>query len=197
MNHVTNAQQVYSLVALFTCLEALLGVINACLPVLRPIFSKLSGSAPSAWLSSVMSGTITIFMRQSQLGSRWATPSTARNESAVGHEMPEMPRRPRGHERAPVSSPLPRCEDDTAANMVFPSSAANVRGLSSSSPTQSRGPRVPPKADEYGMSPTRNSDRKNYGKGIRVQTEWDVKRGISEESDRQPLDPRRDYTSRW
>jgi hypothetical protein len=35
-NHGSNAQQIYSLIALFTCLEALLGVINACLPVLKP-----------------------------------------------------------------------------------------------------------------------------------------------------------------
>ena len=30
-----------------------------------------------------------------------------------------------------------------------------------------------------------------------MQREWDVERAISRESDRQPLDPRRDYISKW
>ena len=36
-----NTQQQYENIALLTCLEALLGVINACLPVLKPIVSKV------------------------------------------------------------------------------------------------------------------------------------------------------------
>lgn len=32
-------------VALLTCLEALLGVINACLPVMKPVFSNLRASS--------------------------------------------------------------------------------------------------------------------------------------------------------
>lgn len=43
--------QQYSKIALLTCLEALLGVINACLPVMKPIFSKLgaTGIFSSFW----------------------------------------------------------------------------------------------------------------------------------------------------
>lgn len=33
------------MIALLTCLEALLGVINACLPVMKPVFSKLGATS--------------------------------------------------------------------------------------------------------------------------------------------------------
>ncbi|CAF9933487.1 MAG: hypothetical protein ALECFALPRED_005609 [Alectoria fallacina] len=36
-----NTQQQYATIALLACLEALLGVINACLPVMKPVFNKL------------------------------------------------------------------------------------------------------------------------------------------------------------
>ena len=36
-----NTRQQYMKIALLTCLEALLGVMNACLPVLKPIVSKV------------------------------------------------------------------------------------------------------------------------------------------------------------
>lgn len=196
MNHGTNAQRIYSLLSLFTCLEALLGVINACLPVLKPIFNKFGDSKGSAWLSSVMSGTIPIFMRPSQMGSRWTFPSAAKKDLGMDKEMPELPRWPGGHGEAAMMSSPPRYMDDKAADVIFPSPTANVRGPSSS-PMQSRGPPVPPKEDDYQPNPTNTWDRSKNGKGIRVQKEWDVERGISEESDREPLDPRRDYNSRW
>lgn len=37
--------QQYAMIALLTCLEALLGVINACLPVMKPIFSRLGAAS--------------------------------------------------------------------------------------------------------------------------------------------------------
>ena len=40
-----NTMQQYSMIALLTCLEALLGVINACLPVMKPIFSRLGATS--------------------------------------------------------------------------------------------------------------------------------------------------------
>ncbi|CAF9903843.1 MAG: hypothetical protein ALECFALPRED_003006 [Alectoria fallacina] len=191
MNRGTNAQKIYSLIALFTTLEALLGVINACLPVLKPIVNKFGDSRASAWLSSVMSGTIPIFMRPSQMGSKWITPSATKKDSGMEKEMPEMPRWPGSH------APLPRYVDDKAANMMFPSPTTNVRSPSSSSPIRSRGPPVPPKEEDYELSPTKNWDRRKLGKGIRVQKDWDVERAMIEESDTQPLDPRRDYVSGW
>ena len=68
-----NAQDVYALIALLTSMEVLLGVINACLPVLKPIFNKLRGTAPKSnsgggGVSEILkSGTIPIFMRVSQM----------------------------------------------------------------------------------------------------------------------------------
>lgn len=57
---------------MLTSLEALLGVISACLPVLKPIFNKMCGTAPkggngSAVSEILKSGTIPIFMRVSQM----------------------------------------------------------------------------------------------------------------------------------
>ena len=96
-----------------------------------------------------------------------------------------------------MMSPPPRFVNNKAANMMFPPPAMNVTSPSSSSPLQTRGPPVPPKEDDYRGDPTKDWDRRKHGKGIRVQKGWDIERGISEESDRQPLGPRRDYSSRW
>lgn len=123
--------------------------------------------------------------------SKWTTPSATKNEPGMEKELREMPE---GHG---MMSPPPRYVNDKAANMMFPSPALNAKSPSSSSPIQSRGPPVPPKEDGYQASPNPDRDRGQYGKGIRVQKEWDVERGFSEESDRQPLDPRRDHNSRW
>ena len=40
-----NTQQQYEIIALLTCLEALLGVTNACLPVMKPIFTKIGATS--------------------------------------------------------------------------------------------------------------------------------------------------------
>ncbi|CAF9908254.1 MAG: hypothetical protein ALECFALPRED_004362 [Alectoria fallacina] len=71
----SNDQDTYALIAMLTSLEALLGVVNACLPVLKPIFNKMRGPpAPktktgsgSGVTKSPKSGTIRIFMRVSQM----------------------------------------------------------------------------------------------------------------------------------
>ena len=61
---------------MLTTLEAHLGVVNACLPILKPIFDKLRGNAPpksgsgSGVREILQSGTIPIFMRVSQMFSR-------------------------------------------------------------------------------------------------------------------------------
>ena len=50
-----NAAAQYALIAVLTCLEASLGVVNACLPVTKPVFDKLNPtsliSALSGWTS--------------------------------------------------------------------------------------------------------------------------------------------------
>lgn len=58
---------------MLTSLEALLGVINACLPVLKPVYNKMRGTAPKSGNDGsgvneiLKSGTIPIFMRVSQM----------------------------------------------------------------------------------------------------------------------------------
>lgn len=51
-----NTAAQYSLIALLTCLEATLGVVNACLPVMKPVIDKLKPtsfiSVLSGWTSS-------------------------------------------------------------------------------------------------------------------------------------------------
>ncbi len=67
---LSNAQEAYAVIAMLTSLEALLGVITACLPVLKPIFNKMRGTAPksdSGVNEILKSGTIPIFMRMSQI----------------------------------------------------------------------------------------------------------------------------------
>ena len=93
-------------------------------------------------------------------------------------------------------SPPHRYVDNKAANMMFPSSVANVRSPPLRSPIQLGGTPVPPKEDDFQASPAKDGERRKRRKGIRVQKDWDVERGINEESDRQPLDPRRDYNTR-
>ena len=131
------------------------------------------------------------------MSSRKATRPVTTEDPGLEIEMSGIPRRPGSRGRGTMTSPPLTHVDNKAGNMMFPSSAANSQSASSSSLIQSRGPPVPPKEDIHQASPTKKWDRKKHGKGIRVQKEWDVERGISEESDRQPLDPRRDYSSRW
>ena len=49
---------------------------------------------------------------------------------------------------------------------------------------------MPPKEDDYRASPIKDWDRGKCGKEIRGRDEWGVERGMSEEVDRWPLDPR-------
>ena len=57
---------------MLTSLEALLGVINACLPVLKPIFNRMRGAPPKSKSGRsvkeiLTSGSIPIFIRVSQM----------------------------------------------------------------------------------------------------------------------------------
>lgn len=65
-----HAQDVYCRIALLTSLEALLGIISACLPMLRPILQKLRSSPSERGMNAVkssISGSIPIIMRKSQM----------------------------------------------------------------------------------------------------------------------------------
>lgn len=67
-----HAQDTYCRVALLTSLEALLGVISACLPLLRPLVRKLRGPCPHSeraihTIESPASGSIPIILRRSRM----------------------------------------------------------------------------------------------------------------------------------
>lgn len=68
-------------VMFLTSVEATLGVLNACLPVLKPVFRKVRDSVPKPnwWKgtkTSIKSGSIPIFMRVSQM---WQSSSGGRS----------------------------------------------------------------------------------------------------------------------
>ena len=50
-----NTMQQYATIALLTCLEALLGIINACLPVIKPVFRRLGATSifSSFWMRTL------------------------------------------------------------------------------------------------------------------------------------------------
>lgn len=62
-----HAQDTYCHIALLSSLEALLGVISACLPLLKPLFCKVRESLPERGVKTAESGTVPIFMRKGQM----------------------------------------------------------------------------------------------------------------------------------
>ena len=66
---IKTAKQAYSLFALLTSLETLMGVINACLPCLRPSLHRIGqllSSHSNNKFSSALSGSIPIILRLSR-----------------------------------------------------------------------------------------------------------------------------------
>ena len=62
-----HAQDTYCHIALLTSLEALLGVISACLPLLKPLFCKFRESQPERGVKAAESGMAPIVMRKGQM----------------------------------------------------------------------------------------------------------------------------------
>ena len=74
------AKEGFALIALLTSLETLLGIITACLPLLKPIMQKLRGSLPkreSRTKKPSTSGTILVVMRISRMFSSWSQKQSA------------------------------------------------------------------------------------------------------------------------
>ena len=192
-NHGSNAQKIYGIIALFTDLEALIGVINACLPVMKPIFVKLHSSKASSWFNSVMSGSILIFVRPSQLGSAWKSRPTTKRHSTHKHPTPkEMAPWPLDDKDYDAQievqeSPPPRYADKRPTKMM--SAYSPIKSPPVKSPT----PPVPPKGRSYSpakrLAPAEEQDR-GGALGIYVERSWDVERGErgeSAHSDREEL----------
>ena len=69
------AKEGFALIALLTSLETLLGIITACLPLLKPVTKKLWRPLPkrgSKSKNSSTSGTILVVMRMSRIFTSWS-----------------------------------------------------------------------------------------------------------------------------
>lgn len=157
----SNAAEIYSMVSLLAGLEALLGAVNACLPVIRPVFTKLVES--KVWSS--LTATI---------GSNWRSPfsrsSSADRRSVrpvAADEMHDWP--------SPKQAIAPRFVGAKAADMMF-SHHSQISGAAVGAP------RSPPRSP-YHQSDERISEEKRR-EGITVQMDWDVERGESGETER-------------
>ena len=164
-----NSQKIYSLIALLTCLEALLGVISCCIPVIRPVLTKFGESKLwSSLISSFSRNRFSLFSHPSS-GNRSGTHSRKRrNGGRNANEMRNCP--------SPKQNLAPRFVDSKAANMMF-----------SHHSQQSSGgvpPRPTPKSPFYRPEPPWDEKK---GAGITVQRDWDVERGDSQGTDRRPL----------
>ena len=181
-NHGFNSQRVYALVSLFANLEALLGTINACLPVLKPIYNKIASNKCSTWLSSVVSGSIPIFIRRSQMGSAWkSTKRRSTYKQPIPEELSAWSPTPNngGNNKATANSarsPPPRYVDTRTERPKH-----NMDASIDPAPETPKPP-VPPKSRVY--SPTgrwRQGDEKEDN-AIYVERSWDVERGGSADS---------------
>ena len=184
----SNSQKVYSLVALLTCLEALLGVINACLPVLKPIFARMASTKPANWLSSVMSGSIPIFMRPSQMGTTYNDSDTLTKRNSASRQPFPMRKWPGSSNRDcgaprnsatiyPSSTPPPRYVENKPARMMVSPNYTSTSVSSSIPAVDTSRPPVPPKMPfDRDISRGRWEPGQEKG-GIWVQKEWDLERG--------------------
>ena len=171
--HGTNAQKIYSMIALLTCLEALLGVINTCLPVMQPVFTKFGDSKVWSSLTSPLGSSRRSLFSRSNTSNR----SGAHNLSSNGKRRSDgFKANDIGHWPSPREHLAPRFVDAKAANMMF-------SHHSQQSTVALGAPRPPPKSPHY--QPEKRWDDKDDG--ITVQRDWDVERGDSVETDRRLL----------
>ncbi|KAL9124811.1 MAG: hypothetical protein Q9217_005902 [Psora testacea] len=178
--HGTNAQKIYSIIALLTCLEALLGTINTCFPVMRPVFTKLGTS--KFWSSFISSITGRTSKRSFFSSSTWNRsgkhPSKSGNGTGGrgGEEIWSKP--------CPKEHPAPRFVDAKAAHPMQSLVAAD--GAS----------RTPPQSLSYQSENPRWEEKKVLG--VVVRRDWDTERADSAETDRRPLNkPEGRYNQAW
>ncbi|KAL6713508.1 hypothetical protein ACLMJK_008973 [Lecanora helva] len=185
-NHVNNAQEVYSQVAFYTNLEALLGVINACLPVMKPVFMKLHSSKASSLISSFMSASIPVVLRLSHISKA----SSSKQKSTHKSHSSQEPRPWPSNDAMSLElqqTPPPQYTDDISPTKSPASTPKSIRNVTIRSET----PSVPSPKNRRILSPTRNEQGHvdDAMSGIYVERSWDVdvERGGSAESDRQVL----------
>ena len=168
-----NVQHIYALIALLACLEALLGVINSCLPVIRPVLTKLSGCTFWSSFRSSLSGNRITPLPRLRSGTRSGTRTSNRGSNGqTGNEMHNWP--------SSEQNLAPSFVDKKAATMMFPHCNPSNSAISGGRSTRLS----PPKCTFHGTNS--DWDEGNIS-GIRVQHDWDVERDGSQETDVRPL----------
>ncbi|MCJ1278210.1 hypothetical protein MMC21_006025 [Puttea exsequens] len=161
----SNAQKMYALLVLFTCLETLLGVINTCLPIMRPAFIRFGTSALWLRLSGQRLGERSGGGGSSSYGIRNG------GSSRKGYIRSGSGKPPQSWPVNDGFTPAKRGTMDAVAMDDMFDHHSGVIGLDVGQP----GPRVPPKSKDPGMS---DASR------ILVQQVWDTERGVDGDSDR-------------
>ncbi len=170
-----NAQMQYAMMALLTCLEALLGVMNACLPVMKPIYNKLRETRALAFLSTWNS---TWFA-----GRRSHVSRSTRNPSSSGRKQKSCPGsgRPRG------------VVHKSSHSMLSQDMPSDIGSATSSGPTSPRmritKPHLPSPSWIY------NSLEEGKSNAIHIKTDWRVDEQRASE-DKLPMHPPRRQSGR-
>lgn len=151
-----NTMQQYSMIALLACLEALLGVINACLPVMKPIFSRLGAT-------SIFSS---FRMRTPKVQNMYSGRPMGNQVLCEGRMYPHI-------------SPPRQIVHRDSLHMFSPGLPADVRAPSTPLPNFSLQPLskfyLPRTEWDHGPSKSRK------GKGVSTITVWDYRHRPSEE----------------
>ena len=148
--------QQYAMIALLTCLEALLGIINACLPVMNPVFRRLGATR-----------IFSLFrMRTSKVHNIDSGRLIGNPISREGRIYPHI-------------SPPRQIVHRTSQHMFYPGLPADVRAPSVLESNSSLRPlssfHLPREGWDHGSSKSRKD------KGISTITVWDYRRRPSED----------------
>lgn len=161
----------YAMIALLTCLEVLLGVINACLPVMKPIFNKLKGIRAFAFLST------------------WGSTSATGRRSHASRSNSKH----RATSRKRIGTPIadgPNSIAHKSSHPMFPQYLSSQIGSPTSSGATS--PRRQISNFHRPMPPWNYGSLETVGgKALDPETEWDGERPASE--DRLPMHPARQH----
>ena len=194
----SNAEKIYSIIALLTCLEALFGVINACLPVMKPALIQIGHSKFLTWASPTFFSTSRRSRQTPHSGTVTSNNSIPKAHfwNRMKHQSAEEKEMGTWSEEVPEANKL-RHIGAKPASMMF--DHINISATGRPGVHTSNGPpRPPPKSMYY--SPERPnkqwSEEINKTPGIMVQRDWDVERQSSDEIDRDLLE-RKNPPPKW
>ena len=183
------------MVPLLTCLEALLGVVNTCLPIMRPVFARFGDS--KFWSYFIAYSTARSTSKRRLFSRFTGNPSNSdRSENGSGAYGSEKGDEEGGRQSWPIQQQhkrnliTPRFVDPKAAQVLF---SHHHHHSNQSSVTSGRAPNQwplppPPPKTPYSNKPDNNPNwEENKVPGIMVQTDLDVEMADSVDSDHRPL----------